>query len=402
MYTNLNGITQEIAKRIDIPMNDPLLAAYGYPLLASGVGGNADYGIRTDFLLYRDEAYAPTAIKYILKNELIRPKFYENAPYRLAGYYSNAMRPVDYKPELPGDQPDGTIIIDGYPVCANDLDHLPIHVLRDVADYKNVPITLKSQLSGVDMTLNSKDLAKLILAFNAKGTAGMLRQYYIGPGKKVDSMRSAAKIAKVFMNAADHNVLDPEDLHTFITYLTQTAIPFFENNGLVIGSFPYPNDGLSPIIAKDEKWFQFNELVLLVSYWYELKNKLQSIGQIGIAFKIETLIESWCEWVCDCTGADGSVPSFVTLSNSPKIHETLSNPINAHYTIYGTAPLKTEYSRWAYHALRIAELYGINDAKEKADKILAIWKVEPPQYSLLKTNDQEWMVDINGEYEKKS
>jgi len=408
-----NPIARLIADGLGVPLTDPSTSFnglpsiyyYGYPYLASGPGGNADYGVDNTCLVPADRAHAYEVAIRMLKNGFIRPMFYLGSPLRLAAAYTTAMRPKGYVPTAPEDDSNGTAIIEGFPVCAYDLEHLPTQLFHVLAKRDDVQITLNLP-GGAQFFTNAGELGRLLLNVSAQSTMGMLRNYFTPyPGVAPGNNRTVAKVALVAMNAAEMGVLAPEDLHTFMDYLNVNCVPFYSvAPGTPIHTFPSDQLVYTPPIPANVQWGQFNEWCLLVNAWQRLYIALAAVGENALASQIRKVVVRHCQWIVDATGDDGSTPYFVSFPNGlPNFGEPPQSiaPYGfvRHFDVYSGEIAIFEYSYWAYHPLRIAQTFGIPRAQQCADAILARWKALPPDWSILNDGNQQWMVNASGQYE---
>lgn len=426
---DLNPFARAIATGIGVPLTDqntavdgyPSVYVFGYPYLAGGTGGNADYAVDATCLVPLDPAAAVQVARRMLKSGFIRPNFYLGAPLRMAGAYTTAMRPLGYPNGMalaPEDRPDGTCMIEGFPVCGYDPEHLPAQIFRVLAkrDDLKFSITLPMGLSA-QTTVGS--CARTLLAFESAGVAGMARAYWIpNPGAAPGNSRFVGKFFHVILNATDFGVAAPEDQQALVDFTLGNVLPFYEHApGAVVQTYAaidHPGGGTPyfPPIADDAPWSQVNEWCILSNGLRRLAKAWRTIpGGTAVADRLDAWERRNLTWITEAVLADGSTPYFVTFkagfgikTGSAPVASIASSIVGRHYNVYGGNPAIHEWDHWAYWSLcRAAEL-GIPTAKEKADVILAAWRATPVQWSWLNgvvqggDVEQVWMIGADGKY----
>lgn len=367
-----------------------------------------------------------------VSNAFSRTVFYEVPPQYKASYkayggaYSNAGRPAypfNYHAATfqknPNDNPDGTVTVGGVMLNASDSQHVQYNYTYALAqpEFKGLVFVTSPSIKdaeGKPIPLDVHDLAKLFLKQQAVQLAGQIRNYWtLTPGqtsidwtvqpqqtscKSIGGERATARVLTEMLRTKAIKQITQEDDAAVFAFIRNFVIPCYLEKApgsAYLAAWEKPLTTLPPVAADSglsytSAWGQ----ALLVPALYEVASHLSAI-QPEQSAQLMKIVEYKARWVNEVISQKQAkngtpvMPSVITFKNFSDLADADGTPaksllpalqagkIGLSYDVYSD-PVQNGYpavyTPWAYTALRIAERFGVEGAKQNADKILAAAK----------------------------
>ncbi len=370
MYTNINPIINALADAQGIVVGSKEWVSGGLHPYSGQTGSHPAYGWKHDHKL--NAAW----VKCVIANYAHRRCYYWSAPARMVGY-ENGGRPVDYKPEQPGDKPNGQADYNGVLVSGPDILHfqiMPLFAVYDHGDQYGV-----KQIAGALIRLLMSSLAGMLTKADGKITTSLF------------SDRGLSLIVGSTVEAAKRGLLDLNDLYTIGSYINAVMLPYLEKSpGLMIETKAPAPDGLpSHQIYNGMYWL----LPRLYDAWI-----LSPEGLFDD--RLEAIVQRYSKYMEDLeTVAPGhgcgisivSFPQTVLIGKDNKPVDSLL-PYITPANCYGIGT-GTDFTLWGLRAACVAaKVLDSKILKDSTAKIIAAKKGK------LNEADQAWFVGADGDY----
>lgn len=277
-YTNLNRVLNTIANEQGIePGSWPWLQAGPAPWSGQS-GEHASFGWNHSHLV------TPDWIRAVIANYGHRRTYYDNAPNRQYGYAEGG-RPKGWKPEMPGDNPDGScsyLTSSGIvTVSGPEVEHFCLGPLFAVIDAKPIDVEALGQ------KFPSTDLAKIMVTLQVRSLMGQIRDMDGDPYPWGYGDRGNSRILDTWLQALKRNLVERDDVETGLAFITDVLLPFYER-APGISKFGTAPAGMFPVGC-------FNGLYWLLPVFYDATQILSG----PVVQRFQAIVERWSQWALE-------------------------------------------------------------------------------------------------------
>lgn len=347
----------------------------GGPAANSGSSGAQEsYGWR------HHHKMSPTYVRQVIANYGHRRTYYSGAPFRGFGYEMGG-RPLGWKPEIPGDKPDGTcdyLTSKGFvQVSGPDAEHFWLDPLWALNDSPAVPVAGCPQ--------NSRQLSGVIATLQLRSIMGMIRDPSTGrPYPWGYGDRANSRILDTWLQAAKRGALEMADAVTGYQFIVNVLLPHYEASP-GIGEFGTPPAGMFAVGT-------FNSLYWLLPVFHDATRILPNPT---LKTRFQAIVDRWSQWALDLEetvpgrGFDMSMfyvdrKAFVNNEKPLNTIKPLLNPNNIVFNL--------GWEVWSFRACSVAaKVNGSATLKAAEHKLLQKHGVD--------TSKKQWIVDSDREYE---
>lgn len=360
-YININKLFNDIADEQGIEPGTPEWEDGGLRGYSGSTGGHPAYGWKHD---YKIQEKGESWIRAVIANYAHRRCYYLNAPSRGVGYEDGG-RPLDYEPELPGDQLNGnTLYLTSKGIAkVTGPDTIHFHISPLFALIDNPGHYVKAQGKKMPASLVASVLVRMLMksmAGHVTEANGKHKSYTFGD-------RGSSIIVGMTTEAAKRGLLDPEDQERLYNYILNTTIPHFESApGLTLHN--YKNNAK----PGTDNIQIFNGLYWLLPRFYDAWMVLSE--ESPIEPRLSAIVKRWSQYMLDLEtfhpGNGGNIysiniPKEVTEGVDGKPVDSWQGVVPAEYANVSTG---TDWSIWSLRAVHIAAKVLDSDVMREAGK----------------------------------
>ncbi|NRA59069.1 MAG: hypothetical protein HRU13_13230, partial [Phycisphaerales bacterium] len=266
-----------------------------WPWLMGGIAAwSGSSGEQASYGWSHAHKLTPAYIRAVLANYGHRRSYYSGAPFRQWNY-AVAGRPHGWKPESPGDQPDGTVVYmtssGPVKVSGPDAEHLWLTPLFAVFDDPN-PIMVDT---GLGNRLPSNVVAGFLARMLTSSAVGMVRDYRedgVKPYPWTYGDRATSRLLHTFTEAHKRGLLPQSDMPTVLVWIEDVVLPFYER-GPGIHAFGDAEGGLFPMGL-------FNGLNWVVPAMHDAARVLErDKATKKLAVRLDAIVARFARWAAD-------------------------------------------------------------------------------------------------------
>lgn len=276
-----NSLFNEIANMQRIPPGSWSWWQAGVAAFSGQSGPHGSYGWK------HDHRMGPEFARAVIANYGHRRNYYTGAKFRQWGYEAGG-RPHGWRPEIPGDNPNGTAdyftAAGIVTVSGPDAEHLWLEPLWAVLDSPAVQI----KIPGDEMS--SRALAGVMVTMQLRSAMGMIRNQETGmayPWSWGD--RANSRILGTFIEAMARGAIEPDDVATGLQWIATGFLPFYEQVPGISKFGSSPDERLFPVSC-------YNGIYWLLPVCYRAT---QVLANVGLVERFKKIVQRLSQWALD-------------------------------------------------------------------------------------------------------